>query len=68
MRSPETCPICEESCPFVDCDSVDVGVGVIEGNFVYNCAKHGEWCAGSNGVVFREQESDGMWQEKRGHV
>ena len=57
-RNTEACPLCGADSAFYDCDSVDVGVGVIEGNRQYTCPTHGEWCAATGGIVFREPEWD----------
>jgi hypothetical protein len=54
-RDSVPCPRCYAPSAFVDCDSVDVGVGVIEGNFVYACPEHGEFGWTLEGdVVFRD--------------
>ena len=34
----------------------------IEGNHQYSCPTHGDWCAGSSGVVFREEEPHAEWE------
>jgi len=37
------CPLCGEESKLDSCDEVDIGVGVITGNELWDCPDHGRW-------------------------
>jgi hypothetical protein len=39
------CPICSAPSALDSCDEVDIGVGVMRGNELWDCPTHGRWAA-----------------------
>ena len=40
-----SCPRCSAESALESCDEVDIGVGVMRGNFLWDCPKCGRWAA-----------------------
>ena len=48
MSDTNPCPLCQLSCKLDSCDEVDIGVGTLRGNELWDCPLHGRWAIGSN--------------------
>jgi hypothetical protein len=52
------CPICGSNEFYLDCDEVDIGIGILEGNFRGMCKQCGEVYPCSFCGIWLSQDSD----------